>query len=79
MVALVQVQGVNDAFNAYSFTTISSGSMTIDSGNADTGFSINDGQLPILNNTSSASITWGGNAARRNYVYAYGFIDTTHY
>jgi len=79
MVALVQVQGVNDAVNAYSFTTISSGSMTIDSGNADNGISINYGQLPILNNTSSASITWGGNAARRNYVYAYGFIDTTHY
>ena len=79
MVAFVQVQGLNDAVNAYSFTTISSGGMTIDSGGADNGSSMNNGELPILNNTSTASITWGGAAARRNYIYTYGFIDTTHY
>ena len=79
MVALVQVQGLNDAVNAFSYTTISSGSMTIDSGGTSSGSSVNNGQLPILNNTSSASIAWGGAAARRNYIYTYGFIDTTHY
>jgi len=79
MVAYVQVQGLNDATNAFAYTTISSGGMTIDSGNTSNGSSINNGELPILNNTSSASITWGGAAARRNYIYTYGFIDTTNY
>lgn len=79
MVAYVQVQGLNDATNAFAYTTISSGGMIIDSGNTSTGSSINNGELPILTNTSAASITWGGVAARRNYVYTFGFIDTTNY
>lgn len=79
IVAYVQVQGLNDAVNAFSFTTISSGGMIIDSGSAPSGGSINNGELPILNNTSSAYVSWGGVLNRRNAVYTYGFIDTTNY
>jgi hypothetical protein len=79
MVAYVQVQGLNDATNAFSFTTIGSGGMSINSGNTGSGDSINNGELPILNNTSSASIAWGGSLNRRNFIYTYGFIDTTNY
>jgi hypothetical protein len=79
MVAYVQVQGINDATSAFAYTTISSGGMTIDSGVADSGFTSNSGELPILNNTSSAYISWGGASNRRNAVYTYGFIDTTNY
>jgi len=79
IVAYVQVQGVNDITGAYAYTTISSGGMTIDSGSSAYGVSINNGELPILTNTSTASITWGGVSNRRNYIYTYGFIDTTNY
>jgi hypothetical protein len=79
MVAYVQVQGLNDATSAFAFTTISSGGMIIDSGNAPSGGSINNGELPILNNTSSAYVSWGGVLNRRNAVYTFGFIDTTNY
>ena len=79
MVAYVQVQGLNDATSAFAFTTISSGGMIIDSGNVFSGGSINNGELPILNNTSSAYVSWGGVSNRRNAVYTYGFIDTTNY
>jgi hypothetical protein len=79
MVAYVQVIGVNDAVNAFSYTTIFSFGGTIYSGNTSNGESVNNGELPIFSNTSTAYITWGGNAARRNFIYTLGFIDTTNY
>jgi hypothetical protein len=79
MVAYVQVRGINDEVNAYTYTTIGSGGMTIDSGNTTAGSSLNNAELPIINNTSTAIITWGGAAGRKNFIYTFGFIDTTNY
>jgi hypothetical protein len=79
LVAYVQVQGVNDTTGAFSSTEIFSAGLGINSGTTASGVSINNGELPISNNTSTASIVWGGSAARKNFIYTFGFIDTTNY